>query len=132
RGCDREDRGEPEEPADRRPRAELLLGEELPDVRQRLDQPERADAVGAVAVLVAAEDLALGQQDDRHELQADREDHDRLEDLHPPRLVVADGRERGGGHQALRTSTSGPSSANAESSGMATSRKTVPSGVAAR
>ena len=55
---------------------------------------ERADAVRAVAVLEAAEQLALGEQHDRHELQADGEDHERLEDLDPPRLVVADVGER--------------------------------------
>ena len=53
---------------------------------------ERADAVGAVAVLEAPEDLALDHQHDRHELQADGEDHERLEDLDPPRLGVADDR----------------------------------------
>ena len=55
---------------------------------------ERADAVRAVAVLEAAEQLALGEQHDRHDLQADGEDHERLEDLHPPRLVVDDVGER--------------------------------------
>jgi hypothetical protein len=48
------------------------------------------DAVGAVAVLEAAQQLALGQQNDRHELEDDGEDHQRLEQLDPPRLVVAD------------------------------------------
>ena len=45
---------------------------------------EGADAVGAVAALEAPEQLALGEQHDRHQLQADGEDHDRLEDLDPP------------------------------------------------
>ena len=58
---------------------------------------ERADAVGAVAVLEAAEQLALGDQHDGHELEADGEDHERLEDLDPPGLVVADlGEDRRG------------------------------------
>ena len=39
---------------------------------------EGADAVGAVAVLEAAEQLALGEQHERDELQADGEDHDAL------------------------------------------------------
>ena len=55
---------------------------------------ERADAVRAVAVLEAAEQLALGEQRDRHEVEDDDEDHQRLEELHPPRLVVADLGER--------------------------------------
>ena len=75
-------------------RAELLLGQQLDDVRQRLQRAVRPDAVGAVAALEAPEQLALGEQHDRHELQADGEDHDRLDDLDPPGLVVADGGER--------------------------------------
>jgi hypothetical protein len=64
------------------------------------------DAVGAVAVLEAPHDLALRQQHERDELQDDREDHDRLDDLHPPRLGVGDVGERDGErHQPLRTST---------------------------
>jgi hypothetical protein len=110
RGHDRDQRREREEPPDRGARAELLLGDELDDVGHRLQDPERADAVGPVAVLEAPEQLALDDEHDGHELQADGEDHDRLEDLHPPRLVVADLGEGQAGH-ALRTSTSGPSSA---------------------
>ena len=56
---------------------------------------ERADAVGAVAALEAPEQLALGEQHERDELQADREDHERLDDLDPPGLVVADVGEHG-------------------------------------
>ena len=52
--------------------------------------PNGTDPVGAVAVLEAAEHLALGEQRDRHDLEDDGEDRDRLQDLHPPRLVVAD------------------------------------------
>ena len=70
------------------------LPQQLDDVGERLDGAERADAVGAVAVLEAAEELALGDQDDGHELQADGEDDDALEDLDPPGLVVADLGER--------------------------------------
>ena len=66
-------------------RPELLLGEQLEDVGERLQRAEGPDAVRAVAALEAPEQLALGEQHDRHELQADGEDHDRLEDLDPPR-----------------------------------------------
>ena len=55
---------------------ELLLAQQLDDVGQRLQQPERADAVGAVAALEAAEQLALDEQHERHQLQPDGEDHD--------------------------------------------------------
>ena len=55
-------------------------------------QPERPDAVWPVAGLEAAEQLALEDQHDRHELQADREQKDRFDDLDPPLLVVADDR----------------------------------------
>src|SRR6185312_232322 len=132
RGEDRDHGREREQPGDRGARAELLLGRELHDLGQRLEDPERADAVRAVAVLEAAEDLALGDDHHREDLQADEEDHDRLEDLHPPRLDVGDvGEWEGDGH-ALRTSTSGPSSADAESSGIAFWRNTLPGGIAAR
>ena len=49
--------------------AELLLEQQLPDVGHRLQRAVRADAVRAVAVLEAAEHLALGEQHDRHELE---------------------------------------------------------------
>ena len=74
-------------------RAELLLGQQLEDVGERLQRAVGADAVGPVAALEAPEQLALGEQHDRHQLQADREDHDRLDDLDPPGLEVADGRD---------------------------------------
>jgi hypothetical protein len=78
---DRDQRREREEEADRGGRAELLLEQQLADVRDRLERAERPDAVGADAVLEAAEQLALHDEDQRHELQADGEDHERLEDL---------------------------------------------------
>ncbi len=55
---------------------ELLLGQQLEDVGERLQRAVGPDAVGAVAALEAPEQLALGDQHDRHELQADGEDHD--------------------------------------------------------
>ena len=69
---------------------EVLLEEQLADVGHRLQRAVGPDAVRAVAVLEAAEHLALGQQHDRHELEDDGEDHQRLQELDPPRLVVAD------------------------------------------
>ena len=66
------------------------LEDELADVRDRLQQAERADAVRAVAVLEAAQHLAVGEQRERHQVEDDEEDRQRLDELHPPRLVVAD------------------------------------------
>ena len=60
---------------------ELLLGQQLEHVGERLEQPEGPDAVRADARLEAAEQLALEQQDQRHHLEDEREDHDRLHDL---------------------------------------------------
>jgi hypothetical protein len=50
----------------------------------------RAHAIGAVARLKPPEQLALGDQHHRYELQADGEDDDCLQDLDPPFFVVAD------------------------------------------
>ena len=60
---------------------ELLLREQLEHVGERLEQAVGADAVGAEARLEAAEQLALEQQDQRHDLEHEDEDHDRLDDL---------------------------------------------------
>ena len=65
---------------------ELLLAEQLQHVGERLQQAVGADAVGAVAVLEAAQQLALEQQDHRHDPEHEREDHDRLDDQHAGRL----------------------------------------------
>ena len=107
-GREHRDRGrEREHPADRAVGPELLLEQQLPDVGHRLQRAERADAVRAVAVLEAAEDLALGEQHDRHELEDHREDDQRLQDLDPPGLVVADlGEDR---HAAPRRPAGGSS-----------------------
>ena len=152
------DRGrEREHPADRAVGAELLLEQQLPDVGHRLQRAERADAVGAVAVLEAAEDLALGEQHDRDELEHDREDHQRLEELDPPGLVVADLGEDGHaapllvrvagaagvrmaprpasarrGPPTRRTATTARGSTLAGSSCVPSIRKTEPPGIAAR
>src|SRR5581483_11903055 len=104
-------------------RAELLLAQELPDVGHRRQQPEHADAVGAVAGLEAAEDLALGEQHERHEVEDHQERHQRLEDLDPPLLVVEGVREDD--VHGLRTSTSSPSRSPAATN-------TVPAGTAER
>src|SRR5204863_9557855 len=51
-------------------------------------------AVGPIAALQTAEQLALGKEHRRHQRERDDEDEDRLDDLHPPGLVVAhDGRQ---------------------------------------
>ena len=65
--------------------------------------PYGTDAVGTVARLKPSEQLALGEQHDGHELQADGEDHDRLQDLDPPFFVEADRGEEG---RAAHTSCS--------------------------
>ena len=101
-------------------------------------EAEGADAVGAVAVLEAAQQLALGEQRHRHEVEDHDEDHQRLEHLHPPGLVVADlgedGARRGlaGGTATRRTSTIGSVSALRAPRAVPSTRKTVPSGTAAR
>ena len=77
---------QPLEPAGRN----WALKTSLPMSAIACSSAERADAVRAVAVLEAAQDLAVGEQRQRHEVEDDGEDHDRLQDLHPPRLVVAD------------------------------------------
>src|SRR6185436_2475858 len=129
-GGQHRDRGrEREQPPDRRARAELLLEQQLPDVGHRLQDPERADAVGPVAVLEAAEQLALGQQRDRDQVEDDREDHDPLQQLDPPVLVVADLGEDG---HALRTSTIGSVRALAGWSCVPAAMNTEPPGTAAR
>ena len=73
---------------------ELLLAGELEDVGDRLQQPVRADPVRAVAVLEAADQLALddGQHRDDHEHA--EEDQDRLDDHDPGRLREPDLGER--------------------------------------
>jgi hypothetical protein len=97
----------------------------LDDLREGLAEAERPDPVGAVAVLEAPEQLALADDDERQDLQADREDHDPLEDLDPPRLGVADDGQHGRDVHGV-TSTRGPSSAFALSDGMPSSRKAEP------
>ena len=87
---DREDRRDAVQERHRVPGPEVLLAEELQDVGDRLQRAERADAVRAVALLEAAEHLAVGHEHDRHEVEDDQEDHQRLQDLHPPRLDVVD------------------------------------------
>ena len=73
------------ERADRGDRPRVLLGRELDDLGERLQQPERADAVGPVAALEAPEQLALVDDHERQDPERDAEDHERLDDLDPPR-----------------------------------------------
>ena len=87
---DRDDRRRHVEEADRRRRPRLLLRRELDDLGDRREHPERADPVGPVPALEAAEQLALGDRHDRDQLEGDHGDHERLDDLDPPRLVIAD------------------------------------------
>src|SRR4029079_9455440 len=105
RGEDGQDRRDHEEQADRGGGAGVLLAQQLADVGDGLEQTVGADAVGAVAGLEAAEQLALGDEDDRDDRQPDGEDDHRLEELDPPLLGVD--RRREAGH-ARRTSTSAP------------------------
>jgi hypothetical protein len=67
-----------------------LLAEQLQHVGQRLHQAAEADPVGAVAGLEAPQQLALEQQDERHDLEDDQEDDDRLDDEDPGRLGEPD------------------------------------------
>src|SRR5262249_47922561 len=118
-----------EQIANRRRRPERLLGGELDDLGQGLHEAERPDSVRAVAVLKASEELALVDDDDRQDREDHTEDHKRLEDLHPPRLDVADGCECDHG---LRTSTTGSVRAFAESTAIPVARNAVPAGTAER
>src|SRR5438105_10742932 len=77
-----------------RARIERLLAQQLQDVGERLKQSVRTDAVGPVAVLKAAEELALEQQDHRHDAEHESEYHDRLDDLDPRRLDESGVRDR--------------------------------------
>src|SRR5262249_4394284 len=120
----------------------------------RLQRAERADAVRAVAVLEAPEHLTVGDQRDRHQVEDDEEDRERLEDLHPPRLVEADETDhpvtsRGGGGSvatsatanAAATASTGPTrwtstrpcvSTLGLFSAIPSARKTLPAGTASR
>ena len=69
---------------------ERLLDRELDDLGHRLQQPERSDAVGAVAALEAAQELALVDGQHRQDRERTSEDHERLDDLDPPGLEVVD------------------------------------------
>ncbi len=130
-----------EQEADRRARPELLLRDQLEDVRHRLQRAERADAVRAGAALEAAEQLAVHHQRERDHAEADDEDDQRLEDLDPPGLGVADGREDGGHAGTCVRSLAGvtftscgasDSSSVTEFSADASPRKTVPAGTLPR
>src|SRR5205085_7730009 len=90
---------------------------------------ERTDAVGSETRLEAAEQLALVDREQRQDRERDREDHQRLDDLNPPRLEVVDVGER---DHALLTSTVGSVSALAESSAIPVARNAVPSGTPVR
>ena len=74
--------------------AEDLLADQLEDVGERLQQPDRADAVRPVAVLEAADQLALDHGQHRDDHEDDQEDHDRLDDHDPGRLGEVDVGER--------------------------------------
>jgi hypothetical protein len=93
-GEDHDGGGDREEEGDRRLRPEHLLPGELDDVGEGLAQSDGADPVGAVAVLEAADQLALGHGQDRHDREDAEEDHQRLDDHHPGRLDVIDLRQR--------------------------------------
>jgi len=55
-------------------RAEGLLGDQLADVGERLQDAEGADPVGPVAVLEAADQLALEDGQQRQDAEDDGED----------------------------------------------------------
>ena len=56
----------------------VLLRDQLQRVGERLEQAVGADAIGAVARLEAAQELALDHGQDRHDREDHREDHDAL------------------------------------------------------
>ena len=67
---------------------EALLERQLDAVGQRLQQPPRADPVGAEPHLHAAEDLALEQDRHQHRQQQEHEDAERLGQDQPPRVMA--------------------------------------------
>src|SRR5262249_17487610 len=81
-----------------RRRLERLLADELDEVGDRLQEPERAGPVGPIAELHAAEQLALqpGRVGERDHDQVD--DHERLDERDPPHLV----------HDELQAIVTGP------------------------
>ncbi len=131
-GEDRQQRAEDEQGPDRVGRAEGLLGEQLADVGKRLQQAEGADPVGPVAVLEAADQLALQH---RHQRQ-DAEDHaedDQALDHHDPggfdELGVGDRQRHGAAIFSIWTETGLPlSRALALASAMPSISRQVPSG----
>src|SRR3712207_6950215 len=65
---------------------ELLFGQQLEHVGERLERALVADAVRPVAGLEAAEPLALEQHHQRRDLQDDHEDHERRSEEHTSEL----------------------------------------------
>src|SRR6185312_7165713 len=95
----------------------------------RLQQSERPDAVGSVAPLEAPEQLALIHGQHRQDDECHQEDHQRLDDLDPPRLEVVD---VGDVDHGLRTSITRSVSALAESLAIPSARNAVPAGTPVR
>ena len=122
RGDDRDQRRQRHHPRHRGLRRGLLLGDQLQHVGQRLEQAAEADAVWAQPRLEAAQQLALGVEDDGDDLEDHGEDHDRLDDL--------DQRVLGAAHARLTSTVRGTPlvSAVALSAAVPEIRKTLPGG----
>ncbi len=131
-GEDWQQRPKDEERGDRVGRSEGLLGEQLADVGERLHQAEGADAVGTVAVLEAADQLALEHRHQRQDAEDDAEDDEAL-DHHDPggfdELGVGDRQRHGAGIFSIWTLTGPPlSRALALPSATPSISRQVPSG----
>ena len=92
---------EDEQRRDRVGRAEGLLGEQLADVGERLQEAEGADPVGPVAVLEAADQLAL---DHRHQRQDRRRSRAKITSDLTTMIQVASTKVRVGERRSLRRS----------------------------
>src|SRR5207248_3151335 len=129
-GQDRERRSDSKQIADARSGPRGLFRRELDDLGERLHQPERPHTVRPVAILEPTEQLSLVPDQDREEQEHDQEDHERLDDLDPPRLEVIDVGERD--HGPLLTSIVCSARTFAESAAMPSARNAVPAGTSAR
>src|SRR5262249_6662878 len=102
---ERGDEGREEvEDVDGRGGEEAFLADQLQQVGDRLQEPERTGTVRAVAELHPPHHLALGKRQGRERDQGDVDDHERLDQRDPPGLAVDVENER---RHALSTSTVG-------------------------
>src|SRR6185503_10451860 len=120
----REERPEDVEHVDRSSREEALLADQLDEVGDRLQRPERPDAVRPVAQLHPAHDLALDERQVGEAEQHEVDDDHGLDERDPPRLAARAAPHEEPAH-ALTTSTSAWRSAACSSATRATPSTSV-------